>query len=132
MRQNRKLKIGTAIVLGVAIICLSIAYAALSKNLHITGTTNVKSSNWSIKNQSEPVTSHEGEGSGTAEASTLDGVTTISITANLKKPGDAFIVTIPIENEGDIDAHLSGIKGATSNISCDDDSNLDENDNAKS
>ena len=123
-KENRSFKIITAIALCVAVLCLSVAYAALSQQLKITGTATVEATNWSIDGPGDTEITpddeggkREGEGDMTG---TIDdngeGVVTVSIDATLKKPGDAAEIVVPIKNNGDIDAHLSSVSGLTSAI----------------
>lgn len=112
--KNRSFKIVTAVALIVAVICLSVAYASLSRNLNITGTADVDKTKWEIGTASDPT----GVGNGTVDATLAEGSLNVSITANLKLPGDKYVATVPVKNTGEIAAKLTSITGETASIEC--------------
>lgn len=136
-KENRSFKIITAIALCVAVLCLSVAYASLSQSLKITGTATVEHADWNIAGPgNRTITETDDGGSHSGEDSHMSGVVTdngegviaVAITAKLKKPGDFAEIEIPVKNEGGVEAHLSSITGTSSNIKCDDETNLVEAD----
>ena len=132
-KENRSFKIITAIALCVAVLCLSVAYAALSQSLKIDGTATVEHADWNIDGPGNTTLTEKspgGSSSGTDSHMTGEvtdngeGVIAVAITAHLKKPGDYAEIEIPVTNNGDVDAHLSSVTGTSSEINCDDESNL--------
>lgn len=120
---DREFKIFSIIALVVIVICLSIAYIALSRQLKIQAPTKVKKANWNIEisqdEDSFPVTKVGGEGRLTYETESMDGTMIIkNLNVRLRKPGDFGELTIPIKNNGDIDAYLAYVGGLKDSISC--------------
>lgn len=121
-KENRSFKIITAIALCVAVLCLAVAYATLSQNLEVKGSADVQVANWKIGVPSDSGVSTSKGGSDKVDVQTsvsdTIGKTTVDITATLALPGDHVEVTVPIKNEGEIDAVLSDIQNYNTPISC--------------
>ena len=118
-KENRSFKIITAVALCVAVLCLSVAYAALAQQLSIKGTANVVASNWNIDVPLQPTqTAFTGEGSISGTATNQEGVVAVDVKATLKKPGDSATLSFDVKNTGDIDAHLASITGTVGALSC--------------
>ena len=101
-------------VLAVAILFMSVGFAAFTANLTINGKVKVEPTKWSVhwdttsyalSSGSVPVTNQN------LEASTTPTLTdnAISFGAKLSKPGDFAEFTINAINDGDFDAKLTGI-----------------------
>ena len=113
MTKNMK----TIVIVGlIAIVAaLSVAYAALSKTLNITGTATLKQNTWSIAFGSG---SCAATGSATAGTVSGSGTTTASVSGvKLALPGDTVTCTVPITNNGTINATLSSISYTAPTIS---------------
>ena len=125
MEKDRKYKkIGLVAVI-VAVIGLSIAFAALSRTLTINGTGRVAASNWEVVWQEingETFNTHGTDATTESGYPKLDGTTiaanndhveeglTLSLgEVSLKKPNDYATYKINIKNKGDIDAVLQSI-----------------------
>ncbi len=118
---DRAFKVITVVALVVAVLCLSVAYAALSQQLKITGTAKVEHAEWKVDNDgTAPSVNRVGEGTVEEDptATTVGGVTTVSFKAKLKKPGDAVEISVPVKNTGDIDAVLASVSGANGVLTC--------------
>ncbi len=126
-KNNRSFKIITVIALCVAVICLSVAYAALSQQLNIEGTATVQKATWDVHLEKE-ATGYETVGD--AEVSQLDvpdkSTTVSSLSVKLKKPGDKATIKLKAVNGGDIDATLTNVTKL--NVSCEGQSDSAEND----
>ena len=122
-------KIGIAAVL-VAVLGLTIAFAALSQTLNINGTGKVAASTWDIvweeiDNQTIVPSSGVEVQSGFPKLDTvtlvkdnttqLTGTTLDLGTITLHKPGDNATFRINIANIGDINAKITGVTGVSVN-----------------
>ncbi len=130
MERERKIKTLSLVALIVAVLGLTVAFAALSQTLTINGTANVDSATWDIhfENLSAGITS--GDASVTTEAiikDSADGKQSTVIgdyDVVLTKPGDGITYTFDVTNAGTIDASLETL---TKNIKpvCTSNSNVD-------
>ena len=96
-----------SIVLCVILVCvftLTIAYAALSAVLTISGSAEVVASNWDIHLENARVIS----GSVSSNAPSING-NTLSFSAHLDVPGDYYEFVVDVVNEGSIDAMIDSI-----------------------
>ena len=110
MERERKFKIVALVAVIIAVIGLSIAFAAMSRTLNINGRGNVDPSNWDIyfTNLSQPTLKGEASVSGTPTLATK-GVTISNMNVTLKKPNDSVVYTVDIKNDGDIDAEIENL-----------------------
>ena len=88
----------------IFVFTLTIAYAALSITLNITGTAGVSASNWDIHLENAVVNSN----SSITNMPVVNG-STASFSIELNKPGDFYEFTVDIVNAGSIDAVISSI-----------------------
>ena len=107
MEKERKIKVLSLVALIVAVLGLTVAFAALSQTLTINGTASVNAAEWDIHfaNLSEPVI----EGDATTIKPTLSGTSITGYTATVTKPGDSVIYEFDIVNAGTVDAIISSI-----------------------
>lgn len=121
MEKNGKTKNIVLAVLLVAVVTLSIAYAALSATLTINGQATVKAGTaWNVHFQEKSgqdaictASSKSGE-SATAEIKTpgtlnADGTSFSGLTVDFKKPGDKVVCTWEVTNAGSINAKLTDV-----------------------
>ncbi len=110
--NNRSFKIITVIALCVAVLCLSVAYAALTQNLSIEGTAEVQAATWKVKMENfTPATG--------GNLTYTSNETTISdLAVTFTKPGESQTLSFDITNDGSIDAVLSSITGLDSGLTC--------------
>lgn len=107
MNSNKK-SIALA-VLGVILLGMTIAYAALQTNLSISGTANTPALDWDVK-----ITSWNESSKSTGVTVTSPTITDTSITGlgiTLPKPGDSVVYTFKLVNNGTIDAKLDSFTG---------------------
>lgn len=96
------------VLLLVAVVAMSVGFAAFSSNLDINGTASVESSTWNVKFQEDSY--QETSGSVTVDAGNRSiSATSMSYSVTLTEPGDFYEFTISVENAGTFDAQLSGI-----------------------
>ena len=110
MENERKTKVISLVAVIVAVLGLTIAFAAMSRTLRINGTGKMDPVNWDIyfTNLSSATTKGEAQASGTPSLATK-GAEISNLNATLKQPGDSVSWTVDIKNDGDIDAEISQI-----------------------
>ena len=113
MERERKVKIIGLVSVIVAVIGLTIAFAALSSTLNISSGANLDRVNMDIHFKNIVRTSISPNASTTGTPTPLSGNTapTIdNINVTLHQPGDYVTYTADIENTGDIDAEIDNIQ----------------------
>lgn len=106
--ENKSFKVLAIVALCVAVAGLSVAYAALSQTLNITGSAKAgaSSTNWNV---------HFANGScqttGNAEAGSFSatGTTATLGESTFNAPGDTITCTFDVKNEGTIDAKITSV-----------------------
>ncbi len=124
--KEKEVKTIAIIAIVVAVVGISIAYAAMTTTLKITGRANMNSANWNIEFQSLTA---EKTGDAVYTAPTLAATSLSNYSVTLTKPGDSVTFKFKLANTGNIDAKLKTItKGKPVCIgtgeSADDDENL--------
>ena len=97
-------------VLGVILLGMTIAYAALQTNLNIGGTVNTPAVEWDVHFANFAEGTKNGSASGPSAATIEENTTATSISnlaISLPKPGDSISYTFKIVNNGTIDAKLN-------------------------
>ena len=102
--DNKKKKDLLIIVMLIAVVCMSGAFAMLNQKLEVRD-GNVEA-NWNVEitNVVESAT----QGNGISESVSSD-LTMANFAAGLSQPGDSVTYTVTVENKGNIDAKLSSI-----------------------
>ncbi len=105
VEKERKVKALSLVALIIAVLGLTLAFAALSQTLTINGTASVNAAEWDIhfENLSEPTIT------GSAIVNNVPTFTGTEITdfdVSLTKPGDSVTYEFDIVNNGTIDAKL--------------------------
>ncbi len=103
MDRSRRFKIVSIFILIIAVIGLSIAYAAMSEVLSISGTAKMNSANWKIKFENLKA---EKTGDATFVVPTISDTSLMNYEVNLTKSGDSVTFTFDVYNNGNIDAVL--------------------------
>lgn len=112
MERQRGIKGLSIVALLVAIVGLSIAFAALSTTLTINGTAKVEASNWDVHyettggSQSGTVNGAPTGKATEVHPATLSATTVSGYEVVLKEPGDKMVYTWDVVNAGDIDATI--------------------------
>lgn len=108
MEKTRKVKIISLCALLVAVLGLTVAFAALSQTLTINGSAAVNTASWDIHFENLTLS----EKTGTAEVSgtpQLTGTVISGINVSLNKPGDKIVYEFDLVNNGSIEAKLTNI-----------------------
>lgn len=109
MQKERGIRMVAIVAICVAVIALSIGYAAINQTMNVKGTTNLKGNSWNVQftNLIKPTLQNGGlVGSASEVSSTLTG-TNLSFSANIVLPGDTIVYRWSVTNAGTIDAKLS-------------------------
>lgn len=122
MNKDRKPLYVSLLALIIAVVGISIAYAALSTSLKVNfGKVTRHAFIWDVKLKNETVSGIPSGTSGTVcgTATVTDSSATVD-EVTLDKPGDKCVYPITVQNKGDIDANLINV-AATSprGVSCD-------------
>lgn len=119
MEKERGFRIIAVIALMVAVVGLTVGYAAYSSTLKITGAANVDPSSWNVKfaykTGNSLVAAVTGKATMETEA-TLSDTQVSGFKATLKAPGDSITYNFAVTNTGSLDAELSTF--TMGNISC--------------
>ena len=110
MEKQRKTKMIVIISLLVAVIGLSVAYAAMSGLLSINGSADVDAANWDIHfaNLSEAKTKGEASEKNRPDVAE-NGASITNINVSLNNPKDEVVYDVDLVNEGSINAEISNI-----------------------
>lgn len=116
MDKNREVKIIAVVALLVAVVGLSVAYAALSTTLEISGNATINSASWDVKfvKVEQPAENVVGSASFVEPTVTSTSITDYDI--KLSIPGDSVTYDFKIVNQGSIDAKLGTVN--IGSISC--------------
>lgn len=106
--NNKGFKVLAIVALCVAVAGLSVAYAALSETLNITGTAKVGSvaSNWNVHFNDGTCTKTGGATAGTL---TANGTQATLSQSTFTAPGDSVTCTFDVQNSGTINAKVSSV-----------------------
>lgn len=105
MEKQRNSKRIAIIVLCVAVLGLTVAFAAMSTQLTIGGTAKMDTARWSIKFANLNLESKTGNAS-VVKAPDLTDTHIGDYEVTLTKPGDSVVYTFDVVNSGDINAIL--------------------------
>ena len=118
MEKTRKVKIISLIVLVVMILCLTVAFAALSQTLTINGSAAVNAASWDIHFEKTSGKETEVKGAATFTEPTLSGTKIENFSATLTKPGDSVTYYFDIVNNGTVDAVILSYNFPTAMKEC--------------
>ncbi len=107
MEKERKVKVLSIAALLVAVLGLTVAFAALSQTLIINGSANVNTATWDVHFAKTSDKATEVEGAATFTEPTLSGTAIENFSATLTKPGDSVTYYFDIVNNGTVDAVVS-------------------------
>ena len=96
------------VALIIAVLGVSIGFAALSTTLNINGTTTAKSNNWKI----EMLNVDNKSGVTPTSQPAISG-TTLNYAVDLNSPGDYYEFTVDVHNDGTLPAKLSAAPTVT-------------------
>ncbi len=118
MEKERKIKIISLCTLLVAVLGLTVAFAALSQTLTINGSANMDAASWDIHFEKTSGKETEVEGAATFTEPTLSGTKIENFSATLTKPGDSVTYYFDIVNKGTVDAVVSSYNFSYSYTKC--------------
>lgn len=105
MEKQRNTQMLVILVLAVAVLTMSVGFAAYSTSLSINGTANVSAASWDVKFDTTTFTE-----SSTIKATTKNITgTNVTYTVALAKPGDFYEFTIDVKNLGTFNANLTDV-----------------------
>ena len=114
MKENKKyLQLFSVLALVVAVLGISVGFAAMSQTLTISGQGKVTPANWDIKFTQATFDDNGTDATATVDANSTPQKPTLSDTTFsnyeivLTKPGDVGTYYVTVENQGDIDAQLT-------------------------
>ena len=110
MEKQRRIKMLSLSAVIVAVLGLTVAFAALSTTLNIKGSAYLDAAKWGIKFQNLSEPSIVGEASDAKTAKIEKDVSINDIKVTLSKPGDSVTYTVDLVNDGDINAKIENIE----------------------
>ena len=112
MEKERRVKVLVIVTLLIAVIGLSVAFAALSQTLTINGSAYLNATKWGIKfeNLSSPIKVGDASVTGEAKINESTYVEITDMNVNLKTPGDSVTYNVDLVNEGTINAKIEKIE----------------------
>lgn len=108
MEKQKNTQMFVIAILAVAVLTMSVGFAAFTQTLNIDGEVKVASSLWNIQFDTTSYVESSGSVTVSAENRTLSG-TSMTYNVTLTKPGDFYEFTINVKNTGTFDANLTGI-----------------------
>ncbi len=103
-RNQREMRIITIVALCVAVICLSVAYAAMSQTLKVSGNAEMSGADWNVHFANVRATT---TGAATYTMPTVSSTQLKDFGVVLSKPGDSVTFSFDIVNDGNLNAVLS-------------------------
>ena len=103
--KDRKVLYGILVIVVVSVFTLTIAYAALSAVLTISGSAQVNAADWDIYLDNAKVTN----GSATTDEPYIITNSTLEFETTLNMPGDFYEFTVDVVNNGSIDAMIENV-----------------------
>ena len=117
MKDNKKfLQIFSIVALMLAVIGISVGFAAMSTQLQITGTAKVVPAKWEVKFTGQTFSNNSTSASEGKTPSLTDTLFS-NYEIVLTKPGDKGTYTVNVKNNGDIDAKISTVSLGTASYS---------------
>ncbi len=116
MRKEGRIQNFVIALFGIAIVAMSIGFAAYATTLTIGGGSNGTGSNVTIKkawdvHYDDEATEATIETADVASKGTITNLTgtNVTFTATLNQPGEYYQFTLPVENDGTMTAYLDSI-----------------------
>ena len=109
MEKERKIRILSIGALLVAIIGLTVAFAAMSRTLIINGTATVDSAKWDIHFENPLLKSKKGDAREVSAPVISEDGGDLTLKVGLRKPQDEIVYNVDVVNDGDIDAEITKI-----------------------
>ncbi len=111
MEKERRIKVLSLVALIVAVLGLTIAFAALSQTLTINGRASMGSSQWDVHFENLSNANITGDATEVSKPQITDsGITINNMNVSLVKPKDKVEYTVEIVNDGTINAKIEQIQ----------------------
>lgn len=111
MEKERRIKVLSLAALIVALLGLTVAFAALSQTLTINGNASVDAATWDIHFETPYGSDGTTDGAATINKTpTFNGTSITDIDVSITKPGDLAYWVFNIVNNGTINAKISSIE----------------------
>lgn len=111
MEKERRTKVLSLAALIVAVLGLTVAFAALSQTLTINGNASVDAATWDIHFETPYGSDGTTDGAATINKTpTFNGTSITDIDVSITKPGDLAYWVFKIVNNGTINAKISSIE----------------------
>ena len=112
MEKQRRIKMLSLSAVIVAVLGLTVAFAALSTTLNINGTAYLDAAKWGIRfeNLSSPTKIGSATTTGTAKIEETKSAEITGINVGLSTPGDKIVYTVDLVNNGTINAKIDNIE----------------------
>ena len=112
MEKQRRIKMLSLSAVIVAVLGLTVAFAALSATLNINGTAYLDAAKWGIRfeNLSSPTKIGSATTTGTAKIEETKSAEITGINVSLSTPGDKVTYTVDLVNKGTINAKIDNIE----------------------
>ena len=108
MENKKKREVSVIFLLMIAMIIMTVGFAAYAANLKINGTVTVKKQNWSVHYDTDSLNEGDSTSGITATTHTL-GTTDYTFAVTLNKPGDTYVAKFDVVNDGTFDANLKKV-----------------------
>ena len=108
MEKKKNTQMFVIAILAVAVLTMSVGFAAFTQTLDISGNVSVASSSWNIQFDTSSYQESAGSVTVAADNRTISG-TSMTYNVTLTKPGDFYEFTVNVKNTGTFDANLTGI-----------------------
>lgn len=108
MEKQRKIKVLSVVALIVAVLGLTVAFAALSQTLTINGTANVDAASWDI--HFETISSNKNGDATINDFPHIAGTSITRINVTLTKPNDGVEFRTRIVNDGTVDVKIDSVE----------------------
>ena len=105
-KRNSKL-IFSVLILAVFILSGLVGYSYLHETLTVDGNTDVYSNSWNVHFDTESLHVTENSAQVLAAPTFTDNATKINFGVKLDKPGNKYVFTVDVVNEGSIDGRLA-------------------------
>ncbi len=110
MEKERKIKVTGLCALLVAVLGLTVAFAALSQTLMINGSTTVDTSSWNIYFKIPDKNIQNNGDGGLIGTPIINGTTISNLNFSISKPNDYIIYDFNIVNDGTINAKIDSVE----------------------
>lgn len=109
MEKDRSFRSLAVVAILIAIVGISVAFAALSQVLTVNGTTKVKGGSWSVSFANLQTPTSVGIASIDTAATLTNNSTTMNFAVSLTQPGDSVTYLFDVTNTGTIDSKVSAV-----------------------